>query len=240
MKENFKNKLKELNELGFCKVKIGHKPFLTRLRKKWLYMFNNISQEVHGKKIMNDKDLIKLEKSKYRKAFVAVFDLIHLDPEIYGLASKKKLIQMYKKLGIKYPHYGTRPITRVDLPQDVKHSFFDAHQDFPYNNHSKNSMVVWIPFMNTSYKEGCLEVSPKSHTLKKVFEQKKNSKLIKNISKFKFTKIKVKLGEALIFSEFLVHRSGINRSNKIRFSLQLRVTDLLRKEYMKRYYPVVR
>ena len=240
MKENFKNKLKELNELGFCKVKIGYKPFLTGLRKKWLYMFNNISQEVHGKKIMNDKDLINLEKSKYRKAFVAVFDLIHLDPEIYSLASQKKLIQMYKKLGVKYPHYGTRPITRVDLPQDVKHSFFDAHQDFPYNNHSKNSMVVWIPFMNTSYKEGCLEVSPKSHILKKVFEQKKNSKLIKNISNFKFTKIKVKLGEALIFSEFLVHRSGINRSNKIRFSLQLRVTDLLSKEYMKRYYPVVR
>ena len=240
MKENFKNKLKELNELGFCKVKIGYKPLLTGLRKKWLYMFNNISQEVHGKKIMNDKDLINLEKSKYRKAFVAVFDLIHLDPEIYSLASQKKLIQMYKKLGVKYPHYGTRPITRVDLPQDVKHSFFDAHQDFPYNNHSKNSMVVWIPFMNTSYKEGCLEVSPKSHILKKVFEQKKNSKLIKNISNFKFTKIKVKLGEALIFSEFLVHRSGINRSNKIRFSLQLRVTDLLSKEYMKRYYPVVR
>ena len=58
--------------------------------------------------------------------------------------------------------------------------------------------------------------------------------------RFKFKKVKVKLGEALIFSEFLVHRSGVNRSKKIRFSLQLRVTDLLSKEYMKRHYPVVR
>ena len=94
--------------------------------------------------------------------------------------------------------------------------------------------------MNTSHKEGCLEVSPKSHIKKKVYEQKKNSKLIKNSSQFKFKKVKVKLGEALIFSEFLVHRSGVNRSKKIRFSLQLRVTDLLSKEYMKRHYPVVR
>ena len=94
--------------------------------------------------------------------------------------------------------------------------------------------------MNTGYKEGCLEVSPRSHQTKKVFKQKKNSQLIKNSNKFNFTKVKVKLGEALIFSEFLVHKSGVNRSNKIRFSLQLRVTDLLSKEYMKRYYPVIR
>ena len=240
MSVNFKNKLNELNEFGFCKIKIGYKPFLSKLRKKWLKMFNNISHEIYGKKITNDKDLIALEKSKFRKAFVAVFDLIHLDPEIYNLASQKKLIQIYKNLGIKHPHYGTRPLTRVDLPQDLKHSFFDAHQDFPYNRHSTNSIVVWIPFMNTNHKEGCLEVSPKSHIEKKVFQQKKNSKLIKNSSQFKFKKVKVKLGEALIFSEFLVHRSGVNRSKKIRFSLQLRVTDLLSKEYMKRLYPVVR
>ena len=240
MSENYKNKLNELKEFGFCKIKIGYKPFLSKLRKKWLKMFNNISHEIYGKKITSDKDLIALEKSKFRKAFVAVFDLIHLDPEVYSLASQKKLLQIYKKLGIKHPHYGTRPLTRVDLPKDLKHSFFDAHQDFPYNRHSNNSIVVWIPFMNTSHKEGCLEVSPKSHVKKKVFEQKKGSKLIKNSSRFKFTKVKVKLGEALIFSEFLVHRSGINRSKNIRFSLQLRVTDLLSKEYMKRYYPVVR
>jgi len=238
MKDNYKKKLKELNELGFCKVKIGYKPFLTKLRKKWLNMFNNISHEIYGKKIMSDKDLINLEKSKFRKAFVAVFDLIHLDPEIYNLASEKKLLKIYKKLGIKHPHYGTRPLTRVDMPRDLKHSFFDTHQDFPYNKHSKNSIVVWIPFMDINYKIGCLEVSPKSHIKKKVFEQKKNSRLIKNSSKFKFIKAKVKLGEALIFSQFLVHKSGINRSNKIRFSLQLRVTDLLSKEYMKKHYPI--
>ena len=102
MSVNFKNKLNKLNEFGFCKIKIGYKPFLSKLRKKWLKMFNNISHEIYGKKITNDKDLIALEKSKFRKAFVAVFDLIHLDPEIYNLASQKKLIQIYKNLGIKH------------------------------------------------------------------------------------------------------------------------------------------
>ena len=88
MSENYKNKLNELKEFGFCKIKIGYKPFLSKLRKKWLKMFNNISHEIYGKKITSDKDLIALEKSKFRKAFVAVFDLIHLDPEVYSLASE--------------------------------------------------------------------------------------------------------------------------------------------------------
>ena len=50
----------------------------------------------------------------------------------------------------------------------------------------------------------------------------------------------MKLGQAVVFSEFLVHASGYNVSNKIRFSVQLRFTDLLSKEYMLRGYPVKR
>ena len=240
MSKLYIQKNKELNELGYCKVKIGHKNFLKKLRKKWIKLFNNISFQLYGIKIKNDQDLIRLEKSKYRKSFVAVFDLIHMDPEIYKLASDKKMLDIYKKLGIKHPHYGTRPITRVDIPKDKKHSFFDFHQDFPYNKHSKNSLVIWIPLMDTGAQEGCLEVCPKSHAEKKIFKQKKNSRLIKNSKQFELIKTKVKLGEAIIFSQFLVHRSGTNTSNKIRFSLQLRVTDLLSEEYMARYYPVIK
>jgi len=230
MSVSYIQKNKELNELGYCKVNIGHKNFLKKLRKKWITLFNNISSQLHGVKIKDDYDLIRLEKSKFRKSFVAVFDLIHMDPEIYKLASDKKMLDIYKKLGVKHPHYGTRPITRVDIPKDKKHSFFDVHQDFPYNKHSKNSLVVWIPLMDTGVQEGCLEVCPKSHVEKKIFKQKK-SRLIKNPKQFELIKTKVKLGEALIFSQFLVHKSGTNTSNKIRFSLQLRVTDLLYKIY---------
>ena len=69
---------------------------------------------------------------------------------------------------------------------------------------------------------------------------KKNTKLIDKSFNFKFYKTRVKLGEALIFSEFLVHKSGKNVSNKIRFSVQLRLTDLMSREYMKRSYPVIK
>ena len=46
MSENYKNKLNELKEFD-GKIKIGYKPFLSKLRKKWLKMFNNISHEIY-------------------------------------------------------------------------------------------------------------------------------------------------------------------------------------------------
>ena len=98
MYESYIQKNKELNKFGYCIVNIGHKIFLEKLRKKWITLFNNISSQMHGVKVKNDQDLIKLEKSKFKKAFVAVFDLIHMDPEIYKLASDKKMLNIYKKL----------------------------------------------------------------------------------------------------------------------------------------------
>ena len=64
--------------------------------------------------------------------------------------------------------------------------------------------------------------------------------IIKKKNSFRLEDVELKLGQALIFSEFLVHTSGSNISDKIRFSVQLRFTDLSKKEYMLRGYPVNR
>ena len=82
---------------------------------------------------------------------------------------------------------------------------------------------------------------------------KKNSGTIVNPSQLKkkwFEEIKLKkgdineeeeeinIGDAFIFSAFLVHRSSINKSNKIRISLQFRYNDLSEKTYVNRGFPV--
>ena len=90
------------------------------------------------------------------------------------------------------------------MPNDLKYSKFKAHQDFPYNYHSKNSVVIWIPLQSTDKELGCLRVSEKSH-----FKKKKslnittiNLLLIETVLNLD---IPCKFGEAIIFSEFLVH-----------------------------------
>lgn len=228
-----------LKKNGFTIVDIK-KNDLKRLRKNWISIFNKISEIKLKKKIINDKDIIKLYNSSNRDIWVSVYNLLHLDILLYKIASSKQIINLCKKSGIKKPHFGTRPYVRVDMPNDLKFSKFRAHQDFPYNNHSENSVVIWIPLQDTDLKLGCLQVSDKSHRGHIIYKYDKKNKIIKNPEKFKFTNIPCKLGKAIIFSQFLVHESGDNVSNKIRFSVQFRVTDLNSKEYAKRNYPVVR
>ena len=64
--------------------------------------------------------------------------------------------------------------------------------------------------------------------------------IIKNNKKFKFTDVPLNFGEAVVFSQFLVHKSGYNLSDTVRFSVQLRLTDLAQKEYAKRGYFIVK
>ena len=62
--------------------------------------------------------------------------------------------------------------------------------------------------------------------------------IIPNNFKFDFVSVPLKLGEALIFNQKLVHQSGVNISDKIRFSIQLRYTDLGCPHYAQRGYPL--
>ena len=230
--------IKKLQNSGYIKKQIEKKD-LIKLKSNWISIFDKICQIKLNKRIKNEKDIIKLYFSKNRSLWVSVYNLLHLDPLIYRIASSKKILSYCKKIGIKKPHFGTRPYVRVDMPNDLKYSKFKAHQDFPYNYHSKNSVVIWIPLQSTDKELGCLRVSEKSHFKKKVFKHN-HDKFIINRDRFKFKDIPCKFGEAIIFSEFLVHESGENISDKIRFSVQLRVTDLSSKEYAKRNYPVIR
>ena len=49
--------------------------------------------------------------------------------------------------------------------------------------------------------------------------------------------VEVKAGDALFFSSFLIHRSGDNVSDAIRWSCHFRYNDLSEKTYIKRGYP---
>ena len=105
-------------------------------------------------------------------------------------------------------------------------------------------------------KNGTLQISKNSHlgektylygygnkfnidlakNIKNKISNKDHYKLSLNDNKFNFEDIEMKVGQALVFSQFLVHRSGENKSDNIRFSVQLRYTDLADKEYAKNNY----
>ena len=250
-----KKLLENYKKNGFLLHRLQKTQILKKLRKRFLSIFNETSKINLKKKIKNDAHVIDLYNSKNKKLWTGVYDIIKQDPLVYELASSKELLNLAKNLGLKNPTFGTRPQVRVDMPNDSKFSF-KSHQDHPFNLGSKNSITIWIPLQNVTKKNGTLQISKQSHKGEKIYlygwGNKFNIDIAKNIknkisnndhyklslndNKFNFEDIEMKVGQALVFSQFLVHKSGQNKSDSIRFSVQLRYTDLADKEYAKNNY----
>lgn len=243
------------NQNGYLISNLKNKKILKKLRKRFISIFNETSKINLKKEIKNDQDIIKLYRSKNRKFWTGVYDIIKLDPLVYELSSQKEFVDIAKKLGLKNPSFGTRPQVRIDMPNDPKFSF-KSHQDYQFNLGSKNSITIWIPLQTVTKNNGALQISKRSHLgLKNYLYGRKNKfniDLEKNVrkkvlkkdhydlslddKKFNFESIDINIGEALVFSQFLVHKSGLNNSNNIRFTIQLRFTDLADREYAKSNY----
>ena len=250
-----KKSIKAFEQNGFLVHDLENKTIIKKLRKRFLSIFNETSKINLRKLIKNDNDIIKLYNSKDRRLWTGVYDIIKMDPLLYEMSSFKEFIYLAKKLGLKNPTFGTRPQVRIDMPDDPKFSF-KSHQDYQFNCGSKNSLTIWIPLQTVSQNNGALKVSRGSHLGYKNYLYGKNGKfnvnLEKNIRKkilnknhydlslndkeFNFETVNMKSGQALVFSQFLVHKSGYNKSNKVRFSVQLRFTDLADQDYAKSNY----
>ena len=243
MKDELNFSKKKFIQDGYC-VFDFNKKFVINIRKKILGLISNtISQKLNQKNI-SEKKIINLYNSKHKTDIVNTFNHIAFFPELYSFVNKKKIINIAKKSGLEFPVVGFNNIGGrgglpflYSFPNDRKR-YYKAHQDFFYLPYSKNSITLWIPLQNTSKINGALKVIPKSHKNFKIFNHSakdvKFNKLDKNFTENKFKSINVKLGQALIFSSFLIHKSGANSSNQIRMSFNVRFNDLFDKEYIMR------
>lgn len=244
------NKLKNFyKKNGYFIYKIDKK-LIHKVRKEFIKVFSTLSTNHNRAKIFNDRDIIKLYKSKRRDLWVASYDILKLHPSLYAICNSKSFQDILKITDIKKPCFIARPAVRVDMPCDKNFSF-KSHQDHPYSLGSSNSITIWTPLQNTDVKTGTLKIVEKSHINKKTYKYsiddkkynidlakvlKKNTnfkkyyKISLNDKEFNFKSINVKAGEVLVFSQYLVHKGGINQSNKIRFSTQFRYTDLSEKK----------
>ena len=102
---------------------------------------------------------------------------------------------------------------------------------------------MWIPLQDVSKENGTLKVVEKSHIGKRLFKTKnvtRKNNVLKNAPKdnvisdkynFTFKDLTLKTGEVLVFDQFLVHKSGYNSSNFVRFSVGFRIHDLFEGDF---------
>ena len=202
-----------------------------------IYFKYNPSSKLRDLQEPWNSDLFHEEIIKFRKSDPKRFSLLYdstqtsvsimelLTSELIAKYSANLLDTKNNELCI------TEGMIRMDAPGD-KRNIAGWHQEISYLRN--NGLVIWIPLSDITPDLGPLQVCPKSHhegELKVV--QNKNlpgdASTVsvdevgpEYIAKYSIMDVEIKKGDVLFFDTELFHRSGVNTSNRMRFSCQVR------------------
>ena len=166
-----------------------------------------------------------------------MFDLL----SIYRLAAKPQVLEVVSKLGLAKPMISTRPVVRTDMPRDEQY-MQGWHQDWRYGQGSLNSVTFWVPLHDVGEENGTVEVMPGTHVLGYLeCEELINPRrfVIPDVSIPRRPSCPAVLtqGDALVFSQMLLHRSGYNRSASPRLTTQIRFVDYAERRFVEQGLP---
>ena len=161
---------------------------------------------------------------------------------LHRLSLDQRIEQVLREtLGLKVPNISTRPVlyfnSRLLAKEEVYWRVF-PHQDWRSMQGSLDSIVVWVPLADVDVKLGALEVVPGSHKLGLMTSEVVNS--FGKVDRFNdndFVSVEATQGDVLFFSSFLVHRSGVNVTDSIRWSCHFRYNNLAEQTFIERGYP---
>ena len=191
--------------------------------------FNNFSDlKLH-------KDLLQLRKFNPKK-FSDLYDDLNLNSILKSIFFKKKYLKLFSKILNTSVNniYLNGFMFRMDAPKDKRNSL-DWHQDSAYYEMTSpkfNSGVCWISITKNTKLNGTLQFIPGSH--QDGFYHSKKNKSKQNISeqnrltikKKKIKNLNSNSGDVSFFHINMIHRSGVNTSEKIRFTIGCRYHDL--------------
>lgn len=161
-------------------------------------------------------------------------------PTVQSVSANPELLDLVKKCGIRQPSLVTPPIMHVvakDLIVDASKVFTPPHQDVVSTKGSVGQVVVWIPLHDVeldnygisaivgSHKMGLLETeySGFGHTVKSDLISNKSSKYLT-----------LRFGDAVIFSQYLVHHT--HTIGEFRMALSFRFNDMSDADWINRSY----
>lgn len=163
---------------------------------------------------------------------------------LHRLATDERITNLLKEVGLTQPVIGARPAMQFNsrfLSKDgSKHWKLDAHQDWRTGQGSLDSAVIWFPMVDAGTDLGALQVIPQSHKTGLLPSSTSGYQggITATLKDEDFIQTEFEVGDLLIFSAFLVHQSGNNTTNQIRWSVQLRYNNLAEPTFIERGYPM--
>ena len=183
----------------------------------------------------NDLDRYKSTLRQVNKLF-SIQKLVTADP----------IIHFVKALGLEILSFPTDSVFHCmagELLIPDGYMRLKAHQDWPAMQSSLDSVIVWSSLMDIASKRKFpLEVIPGSHrngllpgiTHDHVYEVAPDC-----YDSAKFTPILVERGDVIVFSSFLIHRTGVGGANELRLACSTRYENVVEKTNVQRAYPSI-
>lgn len=170
-----------------------------------------------------------IQNEKNNEITKVFYELFPTSFSMVGAVGGPLFVGISKDLGITYPLPSTLPILRIDRPKESRYQT-PAHQDYWYSMLSDNALTYWFPLLPITESMGHLFVLPKSHRKGilpiRQWTNENPFMLRDEISIEKLIPVNLKEDEVLVFSQHLIHQSGVNYSKKARLTLQIRHNDL--------------
>jgi hypothetical protein len=193
------------------------------------------------------------DPAAFEAAMVALFER-HLDcfvncgkqaqhlVSLHALSLDARILGVLHELGLTKPNISTRPLLYFNDRRLAKKEVYwrlSAHQDWRSMQGSLDSVVVWMPLIDIDVARGALEVIAGSHRWGLLPAEMRDGygHPLETVGEESFEPVEVRRGDALFFSAFLVHRSGTNVSDRIRWSCHFRYNNLLEPTFVERGFP---
>jgi ectoine hydroxylase-related dioxygenase (phytanoyl-CoA dioxygenase family) len=177
------------------------------------------------------------ERDRWRECARRMWDLLG----VYALAASPEVDAVLRKLGLGEPIISTRPEVRTDMPGDEQY-MQPWHQDWRYGQGSTNAVTIWTPLRDVGVANGTIDVIARTHLLgyletEELANPRRFSIVDLRIADLAHEPAEMCLGEAIVFSQLLVHRSGFNSSGRARVTIQTRFTDAAEPAFVRRGFP---
>jgi hypothetical protein len=180
---------------------------------------------------------------RQQSAYVACMKAVQNLLVSFEFATHAPLIEAVRDLGVRSPAFSTKPIVMISNPRTAaSYAYWKTppHQDWRSIQGSLNGIVVWAALVDIVPAIGPLEVIPGSHLwglLPSVKDEWYRRIDDPRVTDEAFVSVPMNAGDTLLFSSFLVHRSGHSDGSRARFSLQARFNDMAEPEFVRRGYP---
>lgn len=170
-------------------------------------------------------------------------------PSLATLASSDVLTGLSWQLGLAMPAVMHSNNIRMDMPNEVQH-LFHWHQDILYLLGSLNSVTYWLPLGKVDAHHGGIALIPGSHrqgispvrytpggepSPTKVMSPKDLA--LVNEPTTGGDAIEVHLGDLVVFSQLILHKSTPNYSDKVRWTVQIRHSDFADPQFVAAGFP---